>query len=248
VGYAFQYADGARKDATVDQILGSPKPTSNDVSVLAAAMVDYSLAALLGHEIAHTSDTTLCPFGQKSAVEDSGLWMRLLNDELQGEIFTKHNADPDEVAADRCALRHLRALNERIGDRLKTLNAVTSDFVRRFASDMIAFQITFGWRRFSQLPDGKYTILFQDPYQYAAYRAILFATEVRGAASKPVICGYTAEIIVQAIQTTFKTYDQGKADVGDHVLALLPKGVETSWNGAPWTAESFSCGPPNALK
>jgi hypothetical protein len=49
---------------------------------------------------------------------------------------------------------------------------------------------------------------------------------------------------VQAIQTTYKKYE-GNGDVGDHVLALLPKGVETSWNGAPWTADSYSCEPPN---
>jgi hypothetical protein len=24
---------------------------------------------------------------------------------------------------------------------------------------------------------------------------------------------------------------------------LLPKGVETSWNGAPWTPDSYSCDP-----
>jgi hypothetical protein len=244
VGYAFQYADGARKDADADRLRGSSGSPNADLDILVAALVDYNLAALLGHEIAHTNDSLPCPVAQKATVEESGLWQGLLNDEQQGAIFAKHNADPSEVGADRCGLRHLRLLNERIATRLQGQNAVTTDFVRRFASDMIAFQISFGWRRYTRLPGGNYGILFQDPYQYSAYRVIFFATEAHGTATKPAICGYAAEIIVQAIQTTYKKYE-GNGDVGDHVLALLPKGVETSWNGAPWTADSYSCEPPN---
>ena len=210
VGYSFQYADGARKDVDADRLMISVASKNGDVAVLVAALVDYSLAALLGHEISHTNDSTPCPVAQGATVEDSGVWRRLLNDELEGAIFTKHNANPEEIGADRCGLRHLLLLNKNIATRLKGQNAVTIDFIRRFASDMLAFQICFGWRRFTQLPGGKYGILFQDPYQYAAYRAILFATEVRGAAAKPAICGYAAEIIVQAIQTTYKKKRRGQ--------------------------------------
>ncbi len=64
-----------------------------------------------------------------------------VNDELEGKAFTKHNANPEEIGADCCGLRHLRLLNERIATRSKGQNAGTSDFIRRFASDILVFQI-----------------------------------------------------------------------------------------------------------
>ena len=71
---------------------------------------------------------------------------------------------------------------------------------------------------------------------------MLFASEIRGTGQKPAICGYAAEILVQAIQTTYQTVP-GRGNVDDSILAYFPKGVETSWNGAPWTPDSFNCTP-----
>jgi len=247
VGYAFQYADGARPDGEADKFMASVRSGKDDSDPLVGALVDYNLAALLGHELAHTNDNLPCAVAQKGTVEDSGLWSKIVRDELGGAIFGKHSADPNEIGADRCGLRHLRLLNGRIAARLGQQGAQTPDFIRRFASDMLAFQLSFGWRRFSQLPGGKYAIFSQDQYLYAPYRATLFAAEVRGASSKPVICGYAAEIIVQAVQTTYTT-KPGQGNVDDDFLALFPKGVETSWNGAPWTPDSFTCDSPAAAR
>jgi hypothetical protein len=245
VGYAFQYADGARPDSEADRLRASLAPDGGGSEPLVAALVDYSLAALLGHELAHTNESLPCAVARKSSVEDTGLWQKLIRNELGGEIFARHNADPNEVGADRCGLRHLLLLNDRIEDRLKGQSADATDFIRRFASDMLAFQICFGWRRFTQLPSGRYAVFSQDQYLYSPYRATLFAVEARGSASKPAICGYAAEIIVQAIQSTY-TKLPGRGNVDDDFLALFPKGVETSWNGAPWTPESFSCAAPKS--
>ena len=247
VAYGFQFADGARLDAEADRLrasLTSGPPGSNP---LVDALVDYNLASLLGHELAHTNDAVPCVVEQKSSDEDAGLWQKIIRDELDGAIFVKHNADPDEIGADRCGLRHVRLLNGRMDARLGEQTAETRDFIRRFAADMVAFQLSFGWRRFNQLPGGKYAIFSQDQYLYAPYRATLFAAEVHGSSAKPAICGYAAEIIVQAVQNTY-TKTPGRGDVDDDFLAMFPRGVETSWNGAPWTPNSFTCEAPGIVR
>ena len=38
------------------------------------------------------------------------------------------------------------------------------------------------------------------------YRALLFAVEIHGMNQKPAVCGYAAELLVQAIRTTYKKY------------------------------------------
>jgi hypothetical protein len=102
---------------------------------------------------------------------------------LAGAIFAGHNADPGEIAADRCGLRHLHVLNAHIQARMTGEGSQAEDFVRRYAADMMAFQMCFGWRRFKQLPGGRYAIFSQDQYLYSPYRATLFAAEMRGAAA-----------------------------------------------------------------
>jgi hypothetical protein len=92
-----------------------------------------------------------------------------------------------------------------------------------------------------RLPDGKYAVFSLDSYLYSPFRAILFSREIAGNA-KPPICGSSAALIVQSIQTNFKKYE-GNGTVDDDTLALFPKGVEASWNGAPWTNDSFTCEP-----
>lgn len=68
-------------------------------------------------------------------------------------------------------------------------------------------------------------------------------------AAKPAICGYSAEIIVQAIPATYRKYDRrARETLATTSLALFPEGVETSWNGAPWTPGSNSCDPPSVAR
>jgi hypothetical protein len=178
-----------------------------------------------------------------SKAEVSGLWKKIISDEIDGTISAGHNGDVDEMAADRCGLRYVRTMNDHIQARLGGESGESSrsvDVIRRLAADMMAFEMWFGWRKSEQLPKGKYAIVSLDPYLNSPYRAILFALEVRGPGPKPDICGYAAEIIVQAVQRTFSK-TPGRGDVDEGILSLLPGGVEKSWNGAAWTPDSFTC-------
>jgi hypothetical protein len=241
-GHAFQYADYAQTDSDATSLLGTSSGANSEEQRRMALLADYSLATLLGHEITHADDNN-CPISAKSMAEEAGLLPKITRDELQGEIFRKHSPAPEEIAGDRCALRHIRALNQQLARRFSNEDAATVDFFIRASADMVVFQSCFGWRKYRQLPDGKYVIYSLDSYLYAPYRGLLFASEIRGSFPKPVICGYSAEMLVQAIQTTYRTASGG-GNVDDSVLAYFPKGVETSWNGAPWTAESFACSVP----
>jgi hypothetical protein len=243
VAYGFQYADNARDDPSATALLENPSSAPVEEQERMAVLVDYALATLIGHEITHANDNA-CPIITKSLAEDTGLLTKIVQDELRGEIFAKHSAAPEEIAGDRCALRYLRALYQHLSKKLDNEDPSTIDFLVRSAADMVVFQSTFGWRRYEQLPNGKYAIFSLDSYLYAPYRGLLFASEIRGSLTKPVICGYASEMLVQAIQTTFKTRP-GKGNVDDPLLAYFAKGVEASWNGAPWTPNSFACSALN---
>jgi hypothetical protein len=84
VGYGFQYADGARPDTEADRVRETLTWNGTTADPLITALVDFNLAGLLGHEVAHTSDSLPCPVSEKSFVESSGLWQKIIRDELGG--------------------------------------------------------------------------------------------------------------------------------------------------------------------
>ena len=136
----------------------------------------------------------------------------------------------------------LAAARKRTGSkRLEGANAKTVDFIQRAAADIVSFQLLLGWRKQAELTKGRYTFAALDAYLYGPLRALLFAAEINGKGPQPAICGESSELIVQAIQVTYRSCPSGGGIVSDEVLALFPKGVESSWNGAPWTAASHSC-------
>ena len=182
-----------------------------------------------------------CPLGQMSLVEESGLFNRMVASEMQGQLFCRKNSVVQELRADRCGLRHIRALKENLTARLEGANAKTVDFIQRAAADIVSFQLLLGWRKQAELTKGRYTFAALDAYLYGPLRALLFAAEINGKGPQPAICGESSELIVQAIQVTYRSCPSGGGIVSDEVLALFPKGVESSWNGAPWTAASHSC-------
>jgi len=239
VGHAFQYADGVERDPASDQLRQKAFNADLPSRSFFETLVEYNLAALLGHEVAHAHDDK-CPITAKAVVEESGLFASIVKDDQSGAIFAKHSPSPDEVGADRCGMRHIRALTERLSTKPATQGTSSAEVLARTASDMVVFQMVFGWRKYEQLPPGKYGMFSLDSYLYSPYRAILFSTEIRASSAGPLICGSSAQMIVQSIQTTYKRYEGG-GNVSDDLLSLFPKGVETSWNGKPWTAESFTC-------
>jgi hypothetical protein len=240
VGYAFQYADGARAEPEVDLWLQEHIAEAG-YSAVRDALVDVSLAALIGHEMAHTEPNDTCAIQTKAFVESSGLFSQLIKNEQSGEIFSAHNPSVAEVKGDACGLRHVYQWNQRVPDRIRDA-AFDLAFVRRAGADLVAWQSATGWRKLAALPDGRYAYFSLDPYLYSPFRAMLFAAEVHAAKDGPAICGYAAEVIVQSFQQTFQKYNQGRGNIGDDVLAWLPKGVESAWNGQPWTPASFACG------
>lgn len=250
---AFQYADAMLEDRKAeewrkalwqvesDQIRGVPESDSKVVQFvpLHQAIIDLTLAALVGHEIAHTKNG-LCPVQEISRAEESGLWKKLIKDEQTGEIFTSAAPNLDELQADQCGLRYVRRALDRLFTRVA--NASRREFAQRIAADMVAFEIQMGWRKF--VVNEKYVVLWQPGgYLYPPYRATAFASEAHGGPTPPAVCGYAAELIVMGVQSAVKKYPDGRGNVDDDFLALFPKGVETSWNGAKWTPLSFTCAP-----
>jgi len=172
-------------------------------------------------------------------METSGLFTHILSLQTSRELFCAANPNPDEIKADRCAARQIDKLHENPisdwGDS-KRLEI----FAQRAASDMIAFQSLTGFRRFSQLPIGKYVIPNFDAYLNPVYRLTLLAGSVSNSKDQPRLCGDSASLFAHGVQTSYQQCG-GDGQVSDELLALVPSGVEDSWNGAPWNDKTISC-------
>lgn len=251
---AFQYADGVAPEANIDRALGSLREAyrryqTTDSSHAASsvtrtelmftATVDFALAALVGHEITHASGEK-CPLADKARAEESGLISRLISLQQNGELFCARPPSPEEVRADVCGMRHLRRANKVLVQR--NADARTMQIARRLGADLIAFETTFGWSVRPEIPAGKYPFMELEQYLYAPMRVLAFSAELGSDGSgKPAVCGEAASLFVHGTQELFQRCKDGGGNVSDDILALLPKGVETSWNGAPWTPASYSC-------
>lgn len=252
---AFLYADGAlddpEADEFVDQLRRAEATSDSDnrsgtalefesVVALYQAIVDLNMAALIGHEVAHLFDDK-CPLSTTSAAETSGLFDSTVTQQLGGQLFCPRFPVIEEVKADRCALRHIHGLHHHERSSAITDDSAFGDFVRRAAADMVAFQALTGWRRFTQLPPGRYILRPLDQYLYAPYRVLLMTAEIHGERPRPAVCGEAAGLFVHGVQESFRACPDGGGIVTDDLLALLPPKLEESWNGAPWTDESFAC-------
>lgn len=201
-------------------------------------IVAFNMAAIVGHESYHVAGNR-CPLAEPARSERSGLFSHILRLQTSDELFCAENPDPNEINADLCAMRHVEGLH---GSPLSGVDDADrlEDFAQRAASDMIAFQTLTGFRTFSDLPRGAYVIPEFDQYLNPVYRLTLLAGAVSTASTAPALCGDASGLFVHGVQTSFQTC-AGDGQVSDELLAEMPPGVETSWNGAPWTTESFSC-------
>lgn len=247
---AFHAADGLGAPTKIEELVerikiedsrpDGVKPANEQDPSLAALYrytLDRALAVVIGHELSHVNGDS-CPIVQPAVTEDKKTWNEALTSHLKNELFCDRALIPIEIAADRCALRFLRALDERA-------DAVSSDkygeVMRRLAADLAAYLAFFGLRTTN--PPGQLAAQRLPGYLHEPFRALLFAAEINGQRRRPAVCGTAARIFVQATQQTFKQCS-GKGTVSDALLGLLPTGVEKSWNGAPWTAASWSCATP----
>lgn len=255
---AFDYADGLIKAPEIDELLerirvaeATPDQPKSNIKVskedeiltfLYQYIVDRNLAALLGHEAAHVFDEN-CPIETRSITEESGLFDKLVGIQLKGSLFCPRSPSVIEVKADRCALRFIRAIADQ---RRKTSDDSGSifSFARRVAADMVVFECLTGWRRREGIPAGRFILFPQKQYLYEPFRAVLMAAEVNGGRSIPAVCGMASSLIVHGVQENFKNCSKGAGGIiPDEFLAVLPPGVEESWNGKPWTEQSYSCRP-----
>jgi hypothetical protein len=230
---AFQYADADFADAAVDDV-GAAQNT--EATALRDAIVQSAVTALLGHEVAYTTETPSCPISKSSTSETTGLFAHLQKQNLTGAVFAANSPVVDELIADQCGLRHLATLQKVRAAQLGPQHVV----IDRLSADVLAFVLDYGWRPFPALPRGRYALYSPDSYLYAPYRAILFSREMHGMDAAPAICGAAAELIVAAVQTTYRAHP-GHGSVSDETLAVFPHGVAQSWNGAAWTPQSYSC-------
>lgn len=251
---AFRYADGQLADHMADPMVdairrrdatptGAPVEPGGGMAIstsLYQGIADIVMVSLIGHELAHAFGER-CPLTEASHAERSGLFQKMVNVQLDGSLFCPRNPVVREVNADRCALRHLRKLDERLAATGRD-DGSEAEFVRRAASDMVAWLTLTGWRRYDGLPEGRYFLLPQREYLYETFRTLLLAAEVHGERPGPALCGEASSLFVHGVQETFRSCSKEAGGVvPDEVLARLPRGVEASWNGAPWTDRSHSC-------
>lgn len=251
---AFAYADHLQSDSVLaanqelirefaENELQSIDQTNTSAEIRKIATIqmrimEFNFASLIGHEAYHVNNE-ICPIYIKSRYEKTGLLGHILELQTSNALFCASNPNPNEVKADRCAARQIERLHDNPISSLEDSN-IQENFAQRAASDLIAFQALTGFRRFSGLPVDKYTIPNFDAYLNPTYRLSLLAGSVSSSADQPRMCGDTASLFVHGVQTSFQQCS-GKGDVSDQILAELPKGVEKSWNGAPWTDVSISC-------
>ncbi len=239
---AAEWIEGIRSRAELRASRTSSANIDDGLAILDAVharIIAYNFAALIGHEASHMFEE-VCPIAVHSSVEDRGLFDRIVTLQTSNELFCPRYPDSNEMRADRCAGRYLRRLDDRTIDDPADPNS-NEVFARRAAADMIAFQALVGWRRFSSLPQDVYVIPELDQYFRPALRLLLLAAEVTNSRMRPSVCGEAAGLFVHAVQVDVTECPDGKGIVDDDVLAWLPSGVEESWNGKPWTADSFSC-------
>lgn len=253
---AFRYADGSEVDKDISRLQESirlyieqslrtknlPHVTDNlrRIATIQNRIMAFNIASLIGHE-AHHLNEEVCSLKKKSRAEKSGLFAHILTLQTSKKLFCPSFPNPNEIKADRCAIRQIERLHKNpiIGwDDDVDLES----FAQRAASDMIAFQSLTGFRKFTQLPTGKYIIQNLDEYLNPVYRLVLLSGSISnsGSTNDQRICGDSASLFVQGVQAGFEKC-AGEGEVSDELLAELSKGIETSWNGAPWTEDSFSC-------
>lgn len=256
VAEAFQFADGVQAEPEVAEFVqqirayaeGTTEPVEAanlPVEIVAITAVQqriaaFNLGALVGHESHHMNDER-CPLSELSWVESTKVFDHVVEMQTSDRLFCPSFPDPNEMRADRCAARQIERLHAEITESSAELTS-QEEFARRAAADMVAFQAIFGFRRFEELPAGKYQIVDLDQYFQPTFRLVLLAGAVAGNTANPMICGEAAGLFVHAVQEGFRACG-GKGKVSDELLSLLPMGVELSWNGAPWTTESLSCYP-----
>lgn len=214
----------------------SPDKADSRAGRIQARIAAYGLAALIGHESYHVAGDR-CPVAGGALLEESGLFEHVLAVQTSDRLFCPSAPDPNEVKADRCAMRHLAGLRQQ-----PLRDQRDEAFARRAAADVISFQAVFGFRRFEELPRGRYTVIYLDQYLRPSLRLLSLAAAVQPPVTKPRVCGESAALFVHAVQEGYKKC-AGKGDVSDELLAMLPRGVERSWNGEPWTPNSFRCSP-----
>jgi len=251
---AFRYADGVRPEPEFDKAAeqlrnvyrryqGADATTAalavGKTELLFIAIVDYTLATLIGHELSHVNGER-CPLSERADVENSGLVSRLTALHQTGELFCPRNPSPEEVRADVCGMRHIHRVGKSFASR--NVDVETMLVARRLSADIIAFKTIFGWRPRPGAPLGSYGFLELKQYLFEPMRVLAFGTELGAkSAGEPAVCGEAASLVVHGTQELFKRCKDAKGIVADDILVLLPKKVEASWNGAPWTSSSFAC-------
>lgn len=186
--------------------------------------VNYVLAYVLGHELAHAFAS--CPFDEPSVVESSGLLQEVVTAQSRGAPLCPNSLLLDEYRADRCALRVVNQMDramsahkERESHRLfgtfpSAVQALHS-ISRRLAVDALALILTTGLgakpgesvlgreRGADGMPTIAYVMHAVPGYFYMPNRLLLLAEEL--SALEPYnkhlvrLCDDTAKLFVMGL-------------------------------------------------
>jgi hypothetical protein len=238
---AFREADKTQPDPALTQIVerirrvDATSESAGEDGALAAMfrfVTTRALAVIVGHELSHVNEEH-CPIERVSIAEEDGTWNEAIGSHSRAELFCARPLVPNELVADRCALRFLHKLAA-FDDALA--DSTRSPALARLAAEMAGYSAYFGFRSAGQWPPAPAYI---SGYLHGPLRVLLFTSELNANRS-PAICGTAARLFVFSTQAVFKACS-GNGIVSDPLLAKLPRGVEASWNGAPWTPTSWTC-------
>lgn len=188
---------------------------------------------LLGHELFHVHSEQ-CGTNVLASTEKSGFWDYAVSAMSNEELFCVTPQSPEELRADRCGLRWLRAAH-----------GLASEDDAHNAAEMLGWNIATGGLESRVNEQSDAAMIPMEGYLNPALRIALVNEELGTLAreNKPTqLCDRLARSAIMAIQKDVRSCPNSRGNLDDALLARLPVGVSPAFEGGPWKdPESFAC-------
>jgi hypothetical protein len=188
---------------------------------------------LLGHELFHVHSEQ-CGTEEVASVEKSGFWDYAVSAMSNEELFCVKPQSPEELRADRCGLRWLRAAH-----------AQASEDDAQTAAEILGWNIATGGLESRVDEQSDTAMIPMEGYLNPVLRIALVSEELRtltGENKPSQLCDRLARSAIVAIQKDVQSCPNSKGNLDDTLLARLPAGVVPAFEGGPWKdPETFAC-------